>query len=229
MGEMIGNIAHQWRQPLSIITTAATSMQLEKEFDSLSDEKFNKNCELINRNAQYLSTTIDDFKNFIKGDRNKKISKVANIINSFLSLVEASSKNNNINMIIKIEKDITITIYENELIQCLINLYNNSKDALLENNIKDKYFIINSNIVNETLIIKIQDNALGIKEDIISKVFDPYFTTKHQSQGTGLGLSMTYKLITEGMDGTISVRNSKFSYNNKTYTGAEFIISLPVN
>ncbi len=228
MGEMIGNIAHQWRQPLSIITTAATSMQMEKEFGALSDDRFDKNCELINRNAQYLSNTIDDFKNFIKGERNKKLSRVTSIINSFLSLVEASSKNNNINMIIQIEKDIKIISYENELIQCLINIYNNAKDALAEKNIKDKYIMINANILNDNLIIKIKDNALGIPEDIIEKIFDLYFTTKHRSQGTGLGLSMTYKLITEGMAGTITVNNVEFNYNNQLYYGAEFIISLPI-
>ena len=229
MGEMIGNIAHQWRQPLSIITTAVTSMQLEKEFNRLSDEKFNKNCDLINKNAQYLSKTIDDFKNFIKGDRSKRITKVSSIIESFLNLVEAAAKNNNIEIILNVDNNIDLNGYENELIQCFINIFNNSKDAFKENNIKDRFIFIDSYILNDRLIIKIKDNALGIPENIISKIFDPYFTTKHQSQGTGLGLNMTYKLITEGMDGSILVNNKRFKYKEQEYKGAEFTISLPLN
>ena len=112
--------------------------------------------------------------------------------------------------------------------QCFINIFNNSKDALVENDIKEKIIIISTTSDNENVVIKIKDNAKGIPIDIISKIFDPYFTTKHKSQGTGLGLNMTYKLITEGMNGKIIAQNQNYLYNNTEYMGAEFIIILPL-
>jgi len=230
MGEMIGNIAHQWRQPLSVISTASTGMKMQKEFGALSDEQFNKNCNLINDNAQYLSQTINDFRNFIKGDRTKKIFNLKDDIDSFLHLVEGSIKRHNINMILDIQKDIEIDGYKNELIQCLINIFNNAKDALKENNNENNRIIFISTYIDQkNAVIKIKDNADGIPENIINKVFEPYFTTKHKAQGTGLGLHMTYNLIVDGMAGTIKVSNAKYSYDNKECTGAKFTITLPIS
>jgi len=229
MGEMIGNIAHQWRQPLSVISTGATGMKMQKEYGNLSDEQFNKTCDAINVNAQYLSQTIDDFKNFIKGDRTCKTFVLKYSIKSFLSLVEGNIKNNNINIVLQLEEDIEINGYQNELIQCFINIFNNAKDALLENKTKHKTIFISSSIENDKAIIKIKDNAGGIQEDILPRIFEPYFTTKHQSQGTGLGLHMTYNLIVDGMGGTVEAHNVEYEYDDKNYTGAEFIISLPVS
>jgi signal transduction histidine kinase len=229
MGEMIGNIAHQWRQPLSVISTASTGMKIEKEYGLLTDEHFYKSCDAINNNAQYLSQTIEDFRKFIKGDRLKKIFSLKNDIDSFLNLVEGTIKSHSIHIELDIEEDIQINGYENELIQCLINIFNNAKDALEENNIVNRYIFIGIEEENDYAIIKIKDNANGIKNDILSKVFDPYFTTKHQSQGTGLGLNMTYNLIVEGMKGIILVQNSTYTFNGDIYTGAEFIITLPLS
>jgi len=228
MGEMIGNIAHQWRQPLSVISTAATGMKIQKEFGILDDESFMSNCDAINENAQYLSKTIDDFKNFIKGDRDKSIYILKDEINSFLNLIEGSIKSHNINVVLDLKDDIKIDGYKNELTQCLINIFNNSKDALVENINEDRYIFISTSQQNNTAIIKIKDNALGIPNNIIGKIFDPYFTTKHQSQGTGLGLHMTYNLITDGMNGSIHAHNTIFTYKNKTLKGVEFTIILPL-
>ena len=229
MGEMIGNIAHQWRQPLSIITMGATGMKIQKEMGELSDENFNKNCDAINNNAQYLSKTIDDFRNFIIGDRTKKIFNLKRDIDSFLHLVEGTIKNHEITIVQDIQKDININGYENELIQCFINIFNNSKDAFSEQNpsLDSKIIFISSSIEKETVTIKLKDNAGGIPENILEKVFDPYFTTKDKNQGTGLGLHMTYKIIVEGMNGIIKANNVHYKYNNKNYVGAEFTIILP--
>jgi len=229
MGEMIGNIAHQWRQPLSVISTGATGMKMQKEFGSLSDDQFNKTCDAINDNAQYLSKTIDDFRNFIQGDRNKKIFNLEDDITSFLHLIEGSVKSHNINIILDLDETIQIDGYENELSQCFINIFNNAKDAFLENKTKNKTIFISSSIENDKAIIKIKDNAGGIQEDILPRIFEPYFTTKHQSQGTGLGLHMTYNLIVDGMSGTVEAHNVNYEYDDKNYTGAEFIISLPMS
>ncbi|MEA3498264.1 MAG: hypothetical protein U9R16_04310, partial [Campylobacterota bacterium] len=130
MGEMIGNIAHQWRQPLSVISSSATGMQLQKMTGVLEDKEFFKTCESINNNAQYLSNTIDDFRNFIKGDREKSIFNLTDNIDSFLHLVESSIKNHQINIILELNNDINVNGFKNELTQCFINIFNNSKDIL---------------------------------------------------------------------------------------------------
>ena len=229
MGEMIGNIAHQWRQPLSVISTGATGLKMQKECNILTDEIFNSTCTSINNNAQYLSKTIDDFKNFIKGNRTKTIFSLKNGIESFLTLVVGSIKNHNIDMVLDLEDDIKIDGYENELIQCLINIFNNAKDILVEKKLENKIIFISISIENNKGVIKIKDNAGGIEENNISKIFEPYFTTKHKSQGTGLGLHMAYNLVVDGMKGSIEAKNTTYEYEDKSYTGAEFIISLPLS
>ena len=229
MGEMIGNIAHQWRQPLSVISTVSTGMILQKEYDILTDDFFVESCESINNNAQYLSKTIDDFKNFIKGDRIKKQFVLEDEINSFLNLVSSSIKNHNINVILDLQEGIKLDGYQNELTQCLINIFNNAKDELKDKDEETRYVFISTSIKNNKAIIKIKDNAGGIPDDIINKIFEPYFTTKHKAQGTGLGLHMSYNLIVDGMDGTIKANNSTYEYDGNEYCGAEFIITLPLN
>jgi signal transduction histidine kinase len=226
MGEMIGNIAHQWRQPLSVISTGATGILVKKQYDMLDDKYLESTCEAINSNAQYLSKTIDDFRNFIKGDRDKIKFSIKENINSFLNLVQGSIKTYDIQVITNIE-DLTIEGYANELIQCYLNIFNNSKDIFKEKP-KDsvKLFFINIYQENDNLIIIFKDNAGGIPLDIIDKIFEPYFTTKHQSQGTGLGLHMTYKMITDGMNGTIEAYNSEYEYESSKYAGAVFKIVI---
>ena len=226
MGEMISNIAHQWRQPLSIISTVATGIKIQKEFGTLKDEELVQNMDLINKNAQYLSETINDFRNFIKGDGKIKNYDLSTTINNFIHIIESTIKTDNINIILNLEKDIKIDGYPNELIQCLINIFNNSKDAFKEIKQENPLIFISTSLQNDNLTIRIKDNAGGIPQNIISKIYDPYFTTKHKSQGTGLGLHMTYKLIDEGMHGKIEAQNVEFEYENKIYKGAEFIITF---
>lgn len=226
MGEMISNIAHQWRQPLSVISTLATGVKLQKEFDTLSDKELILNMDLINKNAQYLSETINDFKNFIKGDRNLQNYNLSSTITNFIHLVESSIKNSNIRMILDLDDDIFIDGYPNELIQCFINIFNNSKDAYEETNQENPLFFIKTQKQNNQVIIKIKDNAQGIPQNIITKIYEPYFTTKHKSQGTGLGLHMTYKLITDGINGKIDAKNVSFEFENRTEIGVEFKIVI---
>ena len=227
-GEMIGNIAHQWRQPLSVISSAATGLTIKKEHKILTDETFNETCKLINENAQYLSITIDDFKNFIKGERKRIKFNLNDNINSFLHLIEGSIKNNDIHIIQNNQDSIMLSGYPNELIQCFINIFNNSKDVLIDLD-NDRFIFITTSTKDNKVIITLKDNAGGIKEDILPRIFEPYFTTKHQSQGTGLGLHMTYNLIVEGMDGTIEANNVSYEYEGKKYVGAVFTITLPLD
>ena len=230
MGEMIGNIAHQWRQPLSVISTGSTGMIMQKEFGVLDDKQFIKTCNTINENAQYLSRTIDDFQNFIKGDRSKKMFRLNSEIHSFLQLVDGTIKKYDIAVIQKMQENIQIDGYENELTQCFINIFNNAKDALKDNTVstEKRYIFIETSLENETVCIAIKDNAGGIPNDIISHIFEPYFTTKHQTQGTGLGLHMTYNLIVDGMKGNIEATNISYKYEGIEYQGAEFIICIPI-
>ncbi len=225
LGEMIGNIAHQWRQPLSVITTSATGLKMQNEFQLLTDEKLNAHCDAINNNAQYLSKTIDDFRNFIKGDRRKILFNMKDTVESFLNLIQGSLKNHNITLVHDTQEDISIHGYPNELIQCFMNIFHNAKDALTSVQ-EEKYIFISSSMVKNSVTITMLDNAGGINEEIIDKIFEPYFTTKHKSQGTGLGLHMTYNLIVNGMNGTIKASNKEFQYNGKSYTGALFTIKL---
>jgi len=229
MGEMIGNIARQWRQPLSAISTASTGMLLQKEYNILSNEEFSRTCNMINDNAQYLSKTIDDFKNFIKGDRKKSIFSLTNDIDNFLHLVEGPINNNHISIILDLEDEIKVNGYENELTQCFINIFNNAKDAYILNDIKNKLLFISTTTKKDKVIITIKDNAKGIPKSIIKKIFEPYFTTKHQSQGTGLGLNMSYNIIVDGMNGTIEASNKSYIYKDTKYSGAIFTITIPIS
>lgn len=230
MGEMIANIAHQWRQPLSVISTAATGIIMEKEYNLLQEDKLIHTCNTINENAQYLSQTIDDFRNFMKEDHRPIKFSLKNDTDSFLKLVDSTIKNNHIDVVLSLIEDINIQGYPNELIQCFINIFNNAKDALVENNKDgDRYVFISQETIEDNVVIKFKDNAGGIPENILHKIFEAYFTTKHQAQGTGLGLHMTYTLITEGMNGTLDVNNVSYEYNGNDYVGAEFVISLPID
>ena len=227
LGEMIANIAHQWRQPLSVISTGVTGMKMQKEYGILNDEEFDKTCQAINDNAQYLSKTIDHFSDFIKGERNKVEFDLRDNINNFLTLVQGSIKIHNINIVLDLEENIKINNYPNELLQCLFNIFNNAKDALVEKKIEDKYIFISSKIKKNHIIIKIKDNAHGIANSALPHIFEPYFTTKDKSKGTGLGLNITYNLVTKGMNGSMEAYNVSFTYNKNEYTGAEFRLELP--
>ena len=154
MGEMMSNIAHQWRQPLSMISTVATGTKIQKEFGTLKDEEIIQNMELINKNAQYLSETINDFKNFIKGDRKIKTYDLETTINNFLHIVESSIKKDSIHIILNLQENIKIDGYPNELIQCLINIFNNSKDALEEIKEENPLIFISTTLENEIISIK---------------------------------------------------------------------------
>ena len=229
MGEMLGNIAHQWRQPLSAISTAASGILIQKQFNQLTDKHMDYSLSSIVRNTQLLSQTIDDFKDFYKKDKKKNNFVIEDLIQKVLTLIDANLKNKDIEIIKNIEV-ITICTYENELVQSILNIINNARDALVElPNEKRKCIFINIYKQNAELIIEIKDSAGGINEDVIHKVFEPYFTTKHKAQGTGIGLYMTHEIITEHLLGSIDVINTSYSYKNSEYEGALFTIRLPLD
>ena len=226
MGEMIGNIAHQWRQPLSIITTASSGVKIQKEMNCLTDKTLFDSMDTISTTAEHLSNTIDDFKDFFKPDKEKTIFMLDKPIEKTFKLLAAQLNTNDVVFIKDIET-LKVEGYERELIQVLLNIINNSLDAFCEDSTY-KYVFINVYRENGNVIIKIKDNAGGIKGDLIKRIFEPYFTTKHKSQGTGLGLYISQEIISRHMNGIIEVQNNKFTYKNKQYTGALFKIILPL-
>lgn len=229
MGEMIGNIAHQWRQPLSAITTTATGIRLHKDMNILEDKLLEEGLDNINDSAQFLSKTIDDFRNFFKINKETTYFSIQKTLDKSISLVNVQFHNMDIE-IIKNHDDVEINNYENEFIQVIINLLNNARDELIKKDSKfRKMIFIDIKKENKKIKILFKDNAGGIKKDIIERIFEPYFTTKHRSQGTGIGLYMSREIIIKNMKGTILVKNSSFSYDNINYSGAVFEITLPID
>ena len=226
MGEMLGNIAHQWRQPLSVISTAATGIKLQKDLNILNDKDLDYAMSSINNSAQYLSKTIDDFRSFFDPKNNKeKEFSLLEMIEKSLSIVSSQFVSKNIEIIKNIE-DIKILSSENELIQVILNILNNAKDALNKIENSKKLIFISIYLKNEEIFIEIKDNAGGVDNDIVEKIFDPYFTTKHQSQGTGIGLYMSQNIIKNILNGHLKVSNDTFIYEGVEYIGAKFTISL---
>ncbi len=228
MGEMIGNIAHQWRQPLSVITTISSGIKVRSEYEQLENYDIVADMNIIMEQAQYLSQTIDDFRNFIKNTKDVQNLSIKNTIEKTLSILHSAMINNGITIIRDLKDDMSIDGYENELIQSFINIINNAKDAIKEN-LKDydeKLIFINTSKENFSLIVTIKDNGGGIPNNIIHKIFEPYFTTKNKSVGTGIGLSMSYKMLAERHNASIDVYNEEYTYNNENYKGACFKITF---
>ena len=228
MGEMIENIAHQWRQPLSVISTISSSLKIKREMNMLDDKEFYEALQSINRTSQHLSNTIDDFRNFFSP--NKEINKfyISELIKKSKDLIKSRFDKFNIKVIENID-DIEILSYQNELFQVILNLFSNSIDVLSSNEIEDKIIHIKIYQDENNLCIEFLDNGGGIKDEFINRVFEPYFTTKHKSQGTGIGLYMSLQIVTKHLNGEISVKNDTFIENNIAYFGAKFTILLPIH
>ncbi len=228
MGEMIENIAHQWRQPLSVISTVATGAKLKKELGLLNDDEFYETMNIINNSSQHLSNTIDDFRNFFNNDKEVVLFDITIPIEKVLYLISTKLKNRNIT-VIKNCKEIFVTGLENEFIQVILNIMNNAMDAFENKNNDNKFILIDAYNNDKDVIIKIKDNAGGIEKNIIDRVFEPYFTTKHKSQGTGIGLYMSLEIIKKHMNGNLIVSNEEFTYEDILCSGAQFTIELPVD
>lgn len=225
LGEMIGNIAHQWRQPLSLISTVASSLRVKSEYDMLIKEDIYEASKSIVMQTEYLSNTIDNFRDFIKGDKSYTNISIKDVLHNSLTLVAASLNNNFINLIIELNDDLTIFGNKNELTEAFLNIISNSKDILKTIEEKDRFIFIKSKKVDENrLELKFLDSGGGIDEELISRVFEPYFTTKHKSQGTGLGLPIVDKIVRERHNASIEIYNEDFIYNEKKYRGFSFKI-----
>ena len=231
MGEMIGNIAHQWRQPLNIISVISSGTRLKKEMDLLTDDMLVDALKTISETTEHLSNTIDVFKDFLKENKEKSLFNLSQNIMNNISLIDTILNENEIEIDLDLDDSIYIYNFANEFSQAFINILHNASDAIAFKLKKGslKIIKITTKQLDGHATIEIADNAGGINSEIINKIFEPYFTTKHKFQGTGLGLYMTHKIIQESMKGKINVSNNTFTYKTQECFGALFKITLKNN
>jgi signal transduction histidine kinase len=223
MGEMMENIAHQWRQPLSIISTGASGIKLHKELGCLSDKMLDESLDNIMETSKYLSNTIDDFRDFFKPKHQKEEFYVHLCFEKTLKLFASNFKHIAMKQNIQ---EVKVYGFESEFIQVIINILNNAKDALDYKRVLRPMILIEAYAYKNDVVIEIKDNAGGIAEHILDKVTEPYFTTKHKSQGTGLGLYMCEEILQKHMNATLKVQNETFMHEGLSYKGALFTITM---
>ncbi|MFA7090819.1 MAG: ATP-binding protein, partial [Arcobacteraceae bacterium] len=224
LGEMIGNIAHQWRQPLSAITALISGLKVKQEFNLLNKGDIIQVSDDIIKNANFMSDTIDEFRDFFKHKQQKEKFFILKMVDETLNILKGVYRNYQIKVELNIEDTLFCVGVKNLLSQVLLNLLTNAKDAFGDKNIATKQVYISAISDEKDIVITVQDNAGGIDENIIDKIFDPYFTTKHQSSGTGIGLYMSVQIIQKHFNGTIVCNNI---YNDNDEKGACFIIQIP--
>jgi len=207
MGEMLGIIAHQWKQPLATMSTLAISIKIDSKLGEIDSKKLSDKMDIILNYTQYLSNTIDDFKNFFKPKKEKELVRYHDIMNSVLKIIELDLQNKDINLNLNIEYKKKLCVFSNELRQVILNLIKNAEDVLVEKDIPQKEINIHIYEADSNIVFEIEDNGGGIDEKILDKIFEPYFTTKGEN-GTGLGLYISKIIIEEHLGGSLVVYNS---------------------
>ena len=220
MGEMISMIAHQWRQPLNNLSTLNQTIILKYKRDKLTTDLIDDFDKNTTKQISTMSQTIDDFSNFFKPEKQKVEFCINDVIKNCIELLNPILTKHQINLEFTNNEIINIFGYPNELGQSLVNIINNAKDALIQDEIENRKIDIKLKLTDTMMHLIISDNANGIQEDIINKIFDPYFSTKNEKNGTGLGLYMTKIIIEDNMQGKIEVLNN--------LNGASFVIKLPL-
>ncbi|GFO66671.1 hypothetical protein GMLC_02500 [Geomonas limicola] len=218
MGDMVHNIAHQWRQPLNVLGLHIQSLELDYELGLLDTGRVRRSTEQAMLLLKHMSQTIDDFRNFFVSNKEKTTFSIDAAIERTLSLVGDSLRNNHIAVVTQLQGQATVTGYFNEFCHALLNILQNARDALLERQVEGGKVVIASSMQGDHAVVTITDNAGGIPKEIIEKIFEPYFSTK-AVQGTGIGLFMTKNIIEDNMSGSITAHN--------TEEGAEFRIEIP--
>lgn len=222
MGEMISIIAHQWRQPLQAISILNQKLPMLKMLETeITDEVLESVTSEISLQLDYMSKTIDDFRDYFKPNKKKIEVYIKDVIQKSIDFLTYLLKINSVKIEFKNDSNSSIEIFLNEMVQVIINLIKNSCDAMIEKNIENRKISIYSYEKNGKLFVDIEDNAGGISKKTLEKIFDPYFSTKNNKNGTGLGLYMSKIIIEQHSLGRIYVENSEF--------GAKFTIELPLN
>lgn len=224
LGEMISMIAHQWRQPLNVLGALNMKVETKLDFeDYLTAEKYKPISDDINKQLLFMSKTIDDFRDFFKPNKEKQDTSLTELVNGSLSIIKSSILNKNIELTLELDCDDRFTTYKSEVTQVILNILKNSQDILIEKSIKQPYIKISTlkkDLNSDKYILVISDNGGGIDDNIIDKIFDPYFSTKSEKHGTGLGLYMSKTIIEEHCFGKLYVINDG--------AGAKFFIELPI-
>lgn len=207
LGEMIGNIAHQWRQPLNALGLLLQNIEFAYQEGDLDDRYLNHTVEKGKRLTHQMSKTIDDFRDFFKPNKELEIFHIDAVLNTVMDIVGSSLKNNQIEIVKEIQHDICIKGFIGEFSQVLVNLITNAKDVLTEQEMQTRKITIRISDTDTKALIEIEDNGGGIPEQIVEKIFDPYFTTKEQGKGTGIGLYMSRVIIENNMKGELTIKN----------------------
>ena len=225
---MLTNIAHHWRQPLSTISTLSSGMKLENDLNILSTKKLSEGLLQINNTTQMLSTTINNFSDYFEPKKDIEDFDLTDIVDNSINFFEPVFYKHKINTLISYEDKNILRGYPYELSQVIVNIFNNSKDAFILNKIQNRHLIISTYKEVDKYVLSIKDSAGGIKKDLLEKIFDPYFTTKHKYKGTGLGLYMCHEIIVKHMDGTIYAKNVTFEIDKREFKGLEIVIEFKI-
>lgn len=218
MGEMINNIAHQWNQPLNQLALVVQQVPMYDELGTLTSELLEENTRQAMKLIKFMSQTINDFRNLFKVDKNTINFSVNDVIRRTLSLIEKTFEDQGICIAFHPEGDFMAVGFPNEYTQVLLNILLNARDALMERKIDNGLISIRSFAEEGRSAVTITVNAGGIPEEIMSRLFDAYFTTKGPEKGTGIGLFMSKAIIEKSMKGSLTVQN--------TQSGAEFRIDI---
>ena len=224
MGEMIGNIAHQWRQPLNAIGLLVQDLEDAYAYDELNEQYLHGMVEKSMNQINFMSKTIVDFRNFFQPNKKKREFDIIDAVNKTLDIVGQTLIKSEIELSVNRETDNEILFfgYQNELQQVILNLINNAKDSILEKNgdaSREKWIRINIRDSDEQVTLSVSDNGEGIPENILERIFEPYYTTKEEGKGTGVGLYMSKMIIEQSMGGAFCVENGS--------AGATFSFTLP--
>ena len=227
MGEMLENIIHQSKQPLSVITTVATGIAMEQEFNILTPETLNDRIDSIVNSATYLSDTMGSFGDFYKNDNKKSKFDLTTLLEKSFELTNSKFKNRSIEIISNFES-IDIIGYDIELLQVFINILNNARDEFEKHDLENKYIFVTTRLINNNIQILFKDNATGVPLHAIDKIFNSHYTTKSTEKGTGIGLFMSQEIILKHHSGNIKVENQTYEYEGITHCGALFTIDIPL-
>jgi two-component system NtrC family sensor kinase len=253
VGDTIEKIAHQWRQPLNTVSllmqdlyfkinlgTLYSGQENEEQLKEVFAEQYNDLYDKVNLHLQYLSETVDDFRKAVvfNGNKERKYFSIKNFIEELSEFIETSLEHEKIKLTkfidLKNMKLVEVNGVENDLKQVVLNIIHNSQDIFRERELKNRKIEINTRLSDSNkIVLTVRDNAGGIPEDILERIFDPYFTTRHETRGTGLGLYMSREMILKSFGGNIRAENSdncsKCGNNcgDKFEKGACFIIEIP--